>query len=239
MSQPRKTGSGESGGARASRDTRRVTERCENCGREGTLEHVKDVVLAHRPTQIELDPGGVEETSDKTILLVQRCTVCGAPTLSTYRYIEDWSDPADFMDLKRVFPPERNLDDLPPRVRERYEGMLELLYAPDAFAVRAGRLLEAVCADQGVITGDLGPRLDELAGRKRQLIPKALAEQAHLVREFRNVGGHDDDVEVDVDDVPLIREFVEALLEFLYWGPRKLERGREALKSRVRATDHR
>jgi hypothetical protein len=31
----------------------------------------------------------------------------------------------------------------------------------------------------------------------------------------------------------LIRDFVDALLEFLYWGPSKLERGRAAFERRV------
>ncbi len=34
------------------------------------------------------------------------------------------------------------------------------------------------------------------------------------------------------DDLPLIRDFVEGLLEFLYWGPAKLQRGTEALIER-------
>lgn len=210
-----------------------MAERCDNCGREGTLVHAGDVVLASRT--IEVDGEG---TSDQHMLLVQRCSVCEAPTMSTYRWIDGWSDPTDLMHFKRLHPPQRELEALPQRVRERYTSMLELLHAPDAFAVRAGRLLESVCNDQGVVGGDLGPRLDQLAGKKLQTIPRALADQAHLVREFRNLGGHDDDVDVEAKDVPLIRAFVEALLEFLYWGPAKLERGREALAARVmKATD--
>lgn len=63
-------------------------------------------------------------------------------------------------------------------------------------------------------------------------MPAGLADQADLVRKYRNIGGHDDDIEVDADDVPLIRGFVDALLEFFYWGPAKLARGREALARR-------
>jgi hypothetical protein len=207
--------------------------RCDNCGREGTLTHVQDVSLSKRETQIDYGGRDYEETFDQKILLVQHCTVCDEPTLSTYHYIDGFSDPTDLMSLKRIHPPARNLDDLPTRVRKRYTAMLELLHAPDVFAVRAGQVLESVCTDQGVPDGKLGPRLDQLAGRKRGIIPKALADQAHLVREFRNLGGHDDDVEVEARDVPMIRDFVERLLEFLYWGPAKLERGRAALQERV------
>jgi hypothetical protein len=210
-----------------------MSERCQNCGREGVLKYVEDVVFSTRPTKISHDNGYVEAVEDQQVLQIHRCEGCGAPTVLSYRYIDGWSDPSDYMDLRQVFPVPRSFGDLPDRVAERYRRMLELQYEPDAFAVRAGRVLEAVCSREGVTEGDLGPRLDQLAGKKRETIPRALAAQAHLVREFRNVGGHDDDVEVEAADVPLIREFVESLLEFLYWGPAKLERGRQILQRRV------
>ena len=207
--------------------------RCGHCGREGTVSYLGQLVLSERTTTIHHEPGGhVEEVPDQTILHVARCSVCQGPTISTYRWIEDWSDPADYAEFTRVFPPVRELDDLPDRARERYESMLELLHAPDAFAVRAGRLLEAICADKGIVRGDLKDRIDSLVSGGT--VPQALADQAHLVRNYRNVGGHDDDREVQADDVPLIRRFMEALLEYLYWGPAELERGRAALEARRR-----
>jgi hypothetical protein len=209
-------------------------ERCGHCGRENTLEHVSDVSIAERPTEIVHRSGAEDSpqaTTVATILNIRRCTACGRPTLSTYIYVEDWSDPADFMDFEQIYPPLRSLEDLPSRIKDRYTKMLELPHAPDAFAVRAGRLLEAVCSDQGVPAGNLGPRLNQLVAQDR--VPQALADQAHLVRDYRNLGGHDDDVEVEAEDVPLIRGFVEYLLEFLYWGPAKLERGRAELTARL------
>ena len=168
-----------------------MARRCDNCGREGVLSHVADVVLDSRPTEVTYGEGHREEAADQRVLLVERCEVCRAPTMSTYRYIDGWSDPSDFLDLQQICPMRRLSDDLPQRVWKRYQKMLQIQAEPDAFAVRAGRLLEAICSDQGVAEGDLGPRLDQLAGKKRQTIPRALADQAHLVRKFRNVGGHD------------------------------------------------
>lgn len=173
-----------------------MTERCQHCGREGVLKYVEDVVFSTRPTKVSYDNGYVEEVEDQQVLQIHRCEGCGAPTVLSYRYIDGWSDPSDYMELRQVFPVPRSFGDLPDRVAERYRRMLELQYEPDAFAVRAGRVLEAVCSHEGVTEGDLGPRLDQLAGKKRETIPRALAAQAHLVREFRNVGGHDDDVEL-------------------------------------------
>ena len=56
--------------------------------------------------------------------------------------------------------------------------------------------------------------------QSRTLLP----EQAHLIKDYRNLGGHDTDIEVGPRDVPLIREFVESLLDNIYWAPDKLDR---------------
>lgn len=104
--------------------------------------------------------------------------------------------------------------------------------------MRAGRLLEAVCTDQAVAGRNLNERLQRLVSDRAA--PAGLIDQTHLVRHYRNIGSHDDDIEVEAEDVPLLRGFVEALLEFFYWGPAKLARGREALESRrstARASD--
>ena len=109
--------------------------------------------------------------------------------------------------------------------------MLELAYEPDAFAMRAGKVLEAICSDQGYVKGNLGPRLDKLIADDR--LPQALGDQAHLVREYRNIGSHDDgSLDVETEDVPLIRDFVESLLDYLYWRPAKLQRVKSANERR-------
>lgn len=169
----------------------------------------------------------MKELTTEHIAQIGRCTGCDGLTLETYTWVDEMMEPDD-VTLNQLYPQERSFTDLPPRVRGRYERMLELQHAPDAFAVRAGRLLETVCADQGVNpktdkNAELSQRLDQLV--KRAGVPKALTDQAHLVRKYRNVGGHDIAWEVEDQDVPLIRRFVESLLDFLYWGPANLARG--------------
>jgi Domain of unknown function (DUF4145) len=204
--------------------------RCGHCGREGTLEQVDDVRLYGQTISMHRESTGLKEADRQVRLVVQCCSGCVKPTLLQYTCIDGWSDPGEFAGLHRIYPEVRDLADLPQRVRTRYQKMLELTYEPDAFAVRAGRLLEAVCSDRGISSGTLEKRLDKLVAGGG--VPQALTDQAHLVRDYRNLGGHDEDLEVEAPDVPLIRAFVEALLDFLYFGPAKLERGRAELKRR-------
>jgi hypothetical protein len=218
-----------------------VAERCGHCGREGTLEHVESVVL--NSVEVEVAPGpGPDDVlmcADQDVLQIRRCTVCHEPTIHRYWWLDSpWSEPDDARDYRRIHPLPRDNTQLPPRVAARYAEMLQVANLPDAFAVRAGKVLEAVCAAEGLpVTPpalDLSARLDQLASRNHSKIPPALRDQAQLVRRYRNVGGHDNDFDVEEDDVPLLRDFVEAILDYLYRGPAKLEAGREKLAERQR-----
>lgn len=204
--------------------------RCGHCGREGTLECVQSVVIDSRDEDVVEPHDMITKAHRQTVIQIDRCRVCGEPTFARYSWVDPFESPGDTRDWTVLYPARHTVADLPDRVGRSYQEMLELLHAPDAFAVRAGKLLEAVCADRGVEEGRLSEQVMELASRGD--LPEPLAAQAHLVRRYRNFGGHDEELEVQEDDVPLIRGFVEALLEFLYWGPAKLARGNAELQRR-------
>jgi hypothetical protein len=211
-----------------------MAERCGHCGRENSREQVGHVVLSTDTDAVPIGGRYMQEFTTERIARISRCAGCDGLTLETYTWVDEMMEPDDVM-LHQLYPQERSFNDLPERVRDRYEKMLELQHAPDAFAVRAGRLLEAVCADQGVHpktdkNAELSQRLDQLV--KQAEVPKALTDQAHLVRKYRNLGGHDAAWEVEDQDVPLIRRFVESLLDFLYWGPANLARVTAEFKRR-------
>jgi hypothetical protein len=195
---------------------------------------VGHVVLSTSTDTVPIGGSYMQELTTQRIAQIGRCGGCDGLTLETYIWVDEMMEPDD-VTLHQLYPQERSFTDLPQRVRARYEAMLELQHAPDAFAVRAGRLLETVCADQGVHpktdkSAELSQRLDRLVEQAE--VPKALTDQGHLVRKYRNVGGHDIAWEVEDQDVPLIRRFVESLLDFLYWGPANLARVNAEFKRR-------
>jgi hypothetical protein len=201
-----------------------MAERCGHCGREGTVEWKGQVQVDSHTAKHRVGPYE-SDVEIQRIAGVGYCGSCEQITLETYAWADEFMEPDD-VHAERLYPLDRDLGDLPDRVRDRYAAMLELQHAPDAFAVRAGRLLEAVCADQGVPKSKEHPALDHRlkALVTRAGVPAALTDQALLVKDYRNLGGHDDAWEVEDQDVPLIRKFVESLLDFLYWGPADLAR---------------
>jgi hypothetical protein len=213
---------------------------CGHCGGASTLEHVKDVVIHGAETVVMMNERDEIPAEWQLVVGVHRCSACGGATFKQYRWLDPFFDsPEDAQDVVTLYPPQHRVDGLPERVQTLYLKMLELAAHPDAFAVRAGRLMEAICADQGVSNGTLYNRLTDLASSGN--LPQALADQAHLVRAYRNLGGHDAELDVEEADVPLIRSFAEALLEFFYWGPAKLAQGKADLERRrkaLKATGH-
>ena len=91
---------------------------------------------------------------------------------------------------------------------------------PNSFAVQMGRTLEAVCNYEKAAGKTLSDRLNNLVSSGR--IPPTLAQMAQQLRQIRNLGAHDVDDEVSEQDVPIILDFVEAVLEYLYVAPAKI-----------------
>lgn len=209
-----------------------MPNRCGHCGREGTLETKGSVILSSQNQMVQ-STGFQEEIEVQRIAQVDRCSSCGEVTVSRYLWIDQYFDPQD-IEAETLYPQPHQIDDLPPNLRTRYEAMLELQHAPDAFAVRAGRVLEAICADREI--SDELPLREQLNALIDQAdVPKPLVSQAHVVYTYRNYGGHIKEFEVEERDVPLIRGFVDALLDFLYRGPAELARASTALENRKAA----
>ncbi|MFL5699369.1 MAG: DUF4145 domain-containing protein [Ktedonobacteraceae bacterium] len=117
---------------------------------------------------------------------------------------------------------------MPEIVERRYAAALKVQYVePNAFAVMVGKTLEAICNHEKIDGKTLSERLNKLASTDR--IPQTLAQMAHQLRQIRNLGAHDNDDEVNKEDVPIILDFVEAILEYLYVAPSKIEAVRKRL----------
>jgi hypothetical protein len=93
---------------------------------------------------------------------------------------------------------------------------------PNAFAVMAGRTLEFMCLQENAKGKVLADKLESLANSGR--IPQTLANMAKQIRLLRNLAAYagENDYEVQEEDVPIIHEFVDTILEYLYIAPSKI-----------------
>jgi Domain of unknown function (DUF4145) len=200
-----------------------VVAQCGWCGVKTAL----DERARYRAKVVEHD-GGYEET--QTWVLYQ-CVSCDRPTL-----IEVWYfDGTDEWEETTLLPSAASDNSsLPEPVARAYEAALAVRHVePNAFAVLIGRMLEVVCQHEGAAGKNLVERLAVLADSGR--IPGPLAEMAQQLRQIRNLGAHAAYDEVREADVPVISEFAEAILEYLYRAPAKVAAVEDRLTKNPRA----
>jgi hypothetical protein len=200
-----------------------------NCPHCGGLDALKTIAQqAVESKSYEGDDGSPYEWS-KNVLFMQ-CTQCAEFTLCTYAY-GDWMDPSE-VSYSIIYPQVRDLSSIPSRIRVEYE-KAQRVKRIDAgyYALGLRRTLEALCAENGVIRGTLDSRLKKLAEDKD--LPKVFEEMAGFLRDLGNLGAHESGVEARSSDVVSATDFTDAILEYLYVAPVKLERVRKELAERT------
>ncbi len=171
---------------------------------------------------------------------ILECVLCSKPTIvqETVEYCFECGDyrAAEVQSAETiVLYPEPKirtpLTDLPETMEKKYLAALKVQdIEPSACAVLAGRTLEAVCNHEKAVGRTLADKINNLLTSNR--IPKTLAEMAGQLRQIRNLGAHDAEDEVTEEDVPIILDFLEAILEYLYVAPAKIA----AVQARLKKT---
>jgi len=205
-----------------------MTRGCGHCGFAGELEH-KGNVVAKTETDFLESYGDIEV---EQIWSLARCPNCEQPTLETYTWVDPIMDPEDDVPVKRLFPTIRDTEPLPPEVVKHYDAALRVkLIDPSFYAVGVRRMLEAVCRQEGAAGKNLVSQIKSLVSQGR--LPDVFGQMADQLRVLGNWGAHAADVEVTADDVPLIEDFAEAILEYLYRAPGKVAAVEAALQARA------
>lgn len=134
---------------------------------------------------------------------------------------EEFSD-----DNKILYPRDKALEyqwRVPYRVSLAYTAALKVQKADaGAFAIMVGRTLEEICHHEKAKGKVLADKIKSLADSGR--IPQVLADMLAQLRLLRNLAAHanEDNYIVKEDDVPIIREFIDAVLEYLYIAQAKI-----------------
>jgi len=136
-----------------------------------------------------------------------------------------------------VLEPLKSLESLPQEVERTREAVFKAKdIEPSVCAVCVGRTLEAVCKHEKAQGKVLADKLKYLANSGR--IPQPLALMAYQLKELRNLGAHaDDNDEVTEADVPVMLEFLDAILEYLYVAPAKIAAVQARLVKKTKDVD--
>ncbi len=192
---------------------------CRHCGNRAPMK-----IVAKYDHVIELgDPPYNDNFYYYWSILL--CPSCEEPTFreifrSTFEQDIDRGWPSHY----RILYPNSHsiIDELPEIVKRNYEVALRIKNIdPNSFAVSIGRTLEAVCNEQGAPGKSLFDKLKYL--EKQNGIPGHLAEMAEKLRLLRNIGAHLEGGEIEKEDVPLILNFCESILDYIYRAPNRIK----------------
>lgn len=217
------------------------TKRSMQCGHCGKL-----VVFEVRGEYAQNDAVLVEspylDWQEITTWRILECKWCKKPTLEETKTSYEWVDGPVYSGMEPLssvitilYPGAKTaktpLMNLPETIEKKYMAALKVQdIEPSACAVLVGRTLEAVCNYEKATGKTLSDKVNNLVSSDR--IPRTLAEMAHQLRQIRNFGAHDAEEEVTEEDVPIILDFLEAILEYLYVAPAKIA----AVQARLKKT---
>ncbi len=201
-----------------------VVMSCDHCGSRATF-----IIRAEYTDFADAPPSGPEKAFTKWYIM--QCQECLRPTFAQSFTVVDstlkkfiWGPKTDILYPAGKTP----LTDLPEVVEKKYAEALKVsTISPSSCAVLVRKTLEAICRFENASGRVLADKLRYLADTER--IPRTLADVALHLKQLGNLGAHFDEDEVTKEDVPIILDFVELLLEYLYVAPARIETVRKRL----------
>jgi hypothetical protein len=125
-------------------------------------------------------------------------------------------------------------EEYPQAVRDNFAEALRSVNGnnPKAAVIMARSALQAATREHGAKGDNLKQEIDYLADQ--HLIPVALKDWAHELRDGGNLVGHPEPGKaVDMGDAEELMALAESLFEYLYVIPKQLERRRQRLSQRL------
>lgn len=224
-------------------DNKTIRMRCENCERVTTFE-LKSEFMVPAPKSEVTVPTPIWESSTSTqpsrmthvgteywVWRVSLCLTCLTPTLQWDEQVVIESQGPLMGSAKVLYPVSRTgLDNVPEAIEKEYRAALKYLTSdPNACAVYIGRALDRVCRQENIKGKRLIDKLTNLVTEKK--LSEQLGTMVDQLRKFRNIGAHaDEEAEVTAEDAPVMLDFLEALLEYLYVAPTKIANVQARLK---------
>ena len=149
-----------------------------------------------------------------------QCSNCGGVVLTCAQ--------SEKSNVSDIWPqPQAVHETVPNRAREFLSQAISSLHAPSGAIMLTASAVDAMLKDKGYRDGDLYSRID--AAAHDHLITSEMAAWAHEVRLDANDQRHADERAnlPNETDARKVIEFTQALAQFLYVLPARVERGRK------------
>ncbi|MGC4231486.1 MAG: DUF4145 domain-containing protein [Niabella sp.] len=166
---------------------------------------------------------------DCTYYLTQ-CKTCSGVAL--YYDCEFDERPGYITEATLCYPSTKTPNkDVPELIIETYREALKVeKISYTAFALLIRKTLELLCKDQKAIGSNLKLQIDDLV--KKGIIPQTLSQMADTLRILGNLGAHDGSYQLIYPEIYDMKDFITAMLEYVYVAPAKIKKLKESIAKR-------
>jgi Domain of unknown function (DUF4145) len=151
------------------------------------------------------------------------CTTCGGVVMTVAPQIGNING-----EITEMWPAQQSVANVvPERARKFLSQAMDSLHAPVGAVMLTASSVDAMLKDKGYKEGSLNSRIDKAASD--HLITAEMAAWAHEIRLDANDQRHSDEAAAlpDEADAKKVIDFANALAQFLYVLPARVERGRK------------
>jgi hypothetical protein len=162
-----------------------------------------------------------------------RCPICDRVTFhQTYWDCAQTDyDGSDLVDEEILYP-VNSIDSnaMPQKIKDAFESALKIRNIDNSVCLMAlRRTLELICIDKEATKWGLKDKIEELA--QKGVLPEALKEASSFTKILGDSAAHDKGLDLNIQDINSMIDFVEYIIEYLYVLPYKLERYKKRLDS--------
>jgi hypothetical protein len=153
---------------------------------------------------------------------IYRCNSCGSMVMTVAPAVQN-------AEISQIWPsPQTVAETVPVRAREFLSQAIASTHAPAGAVMLTASAVDAMLKDKGFKDGSLNSRIDQAASA--HLITAEMAAWAHEIRLDANDQRHADEGSElpSAADATKAIDFANALAQFLYVLPARVERGRKA-----------
>ncbi len=203
-----------------------VVRTCNHCGNKVPQE------IVYRYTKKEPFDGNEDFIVDCYYFFCI-CQTCREP-LIYYQYDLEVPEP-DIRTANYLYPRQKTYseDYIPKAVRDTYDEASRIVkLSANGYAALARKIIELICVDKEATGHTLFDKIKFLADN--HLIPAVLFEMFDNIRFLGNVGVHANSPSIDHQEALILKEFVEAIIEYTYVAPEKIAKLDKVIKKKYK-----
>jgi len=187
---------------------------CGHCSNVSHMKSVGHIFVDETPQGNEFGP----QPNQGTYYDVFDCPACHRENIVKY-FWHDFMESEEDLSYELLYPMDNDIPlGLPKEIKKSFVAAQKIkLLDANSYALLIRRVLELVCFDREAEGRDLAKKLKFLSDKGE--IPQKLVRIAKGLRLLGNIGAHERYGSLGEKEVPILRDMIKSILEYVYTAP--------------------